>query len=390
MLRFSVRFFFHNRKRTFQAIMTLTLGLVIYIATTLLVRGYSSNISGMAEIIEPSDLLLISEDGKSLSESRIDIEVLNFLQEYSIQTPIVEVILPQIYMPITIKGETGLEINTHLRLLNISLFEQFQQHHYSFPLSEMYSGELILGQQTAYLISAGVGSIIQVQIEDLFVNDTFYLSSTDNYSIVNIIESGHEYDLELLGSIDTINLPESISYFSFIELRIGDKREIDTIIADIENQFENLNVMNEKQTQNFIQYATEDVIKTLTLLEIMFFILMLVSISYSIYTLVKESEEEIFTLRSIGATKNQIILLFMLQSLFIGVVAGLLSLIVGYLGVSGIVGIVTAVMSLPFIPLSINLGLIGTIFLFSLTLSIISGIYPAVKASQIRVIKEDL
>jgi len=370
--------------------MTLTLGLVIYIATTLLVRGYSSNISGMAEIIEPSDLLLISEDGKSLSESRIDIEVLNFLQEYSIQTPIVEVILPQIYMPITIKGETGLEINTHLRLLNISLFEQFQQHHYSFPLSEMYSGELILGQQTAYLISAGVGSIIQVQIEDLFVNDTFYLSSTDNYSIVNIIESGHEYDLELLGSIDTINLPESISYFSFIELRIGDKREIDTIIADIENQFENLNVMNEKQTQNFIQYATEDVIKTLTLLEIMFFILMLVSISYSIYTLVKESEEEIFTLRSIGATKNQIILLFMLQSLFIGVVAGLLSLIVGYLGVSGIVGIVTAVMSLPFIPLSINLGLIGTIFLFSLTLSIISGIYPAVKASQIRVIKEDL
>lgn len=390
MLRFSVRFFFHNRKRTYQAIMTLTLGLVIYIATTLLVRGYSSNISGMAEIIEPSDLLLISEDGKSLSESKIDSEVLDFLQEYAIQTPIVEVILPQIYVPITIRGETGVEINTHLRLLNISLFEQFQQHQYSFPLSEMYSGELILGQQTAYLISAGVGSIIQVQIEDLYVNDTFYLSTTNNYSIVNIIESGHEYDLELLGSIDTINLPESISYFSFIELRIGDKREIDTIISDIENQYDNLNVMNEKQTQNFIKYATEDVIKTLTLLEIMFFILMLVSISYSIYTLVKESEEEIFTLRSIGATKNQIILLFMLQSLFIGLIAGLLSLIVGYLGVSGIVGIVTAAMNLPFIPLSINFGLIGTIFLFSLTLSIISGIYPAIRASQIRVIKEDL
>ncbi len=390
MLKFSVRFFFHNRKRTYQAITTLTLGLVIYIATTLLVRGYSSNISGMAEIIEPSDLLLISQDGKSLSESKIDFEVLDYLQEYSIQTPIVEVILPQLYLPITIRGETGVEIYTHLRLLNISLFEKFQQHHYSFPLSEMEPEELIIGQQIAYLISAGVGSTIQVQIEDLYVNDTYYHSSSENFSITNIIESGHEYDLELMGAIDSFNFPVSITYFSFIELRIGDKREMDTIISDIENQYENLNVKNEKQTQNFIKYATEDVIKTLTLLEIMFFILMLVSISYSIYTLVKESEEEIFTLRSIGATKQQIILLFMLQSLFIGIISGLLSLIVGYLGVSGIVGVVTAAMNLPFLPLSLNFDLIGTIFLFSLTLSLVSGIYPSLKASQIRVIKEDL
>ena len=390
MLKFSVRFFFHNRKRTYQAIMTLTLGLVIYIATTLLVKGYSSNISGMAEIIEPSDLLLISEDGKSLSQSKINLEVLDFLQEYSIQTPIVEVILPQLYIPITIKGETGLQINTHLRLLNISLFEEFQQHHYSSPLGDMNADELIIGQQTAYLISAGVGSIIEIQIEDLYVNNSYFYSATENFSIVNIIESGHEYDLELLGSITTLPLPIEVPYFSFIELRISDKRQMDTIISDIENQYGNLNVLNEKQTQNFIRYATEDVIKTLTLLEIMFFILMLVSITYSIYTLVRESEEEIFTLRSIGATKSQIILLFMVQSLFIGFIAGLLSLIVGYLSVSGIVGIVTATLNLPFIPLSINLGLIGTIFLFSLTLSLVSGIYPSIKASQIRVIKEEL
>ena len=390
MLKFSVRFFFHNRKRTYQAIMTLTLGLVIYIATTLLVKGYSSNISGMAEIIEPSDLLLISEDGKSLSQSKINLEVLDFLQEYSIQTPIVEVILPQLYIPITIKGETGLQINTHLRLLNISLFEEFQQHHYSSPLGDMNADELIIGQQTSYLISAGVGSIIEIQIEDLYVNNSYFYSATENFSIVNIIESGHEYDLELLGSITTLPLPIEVPYFSFIELRISDKRQMDTIISDIENQYGNLNVLNEKQTQNFIRYATEDVIKTLTLLEIMFFILMLVSITYSIYTLVRESEEEIFTLRSIGATKSQIILLFMVQSLFIGFIAGLLSLIVGYLSVSGIVGIVTATLNLPFIPLSINLGLIGTIFLFSLTLSLVSGIYPSIKASQIRVIKEEL
>ena len=390
MLRFSVRFFFHNRKRTYQAIMTLTLGLVIYIATTLLVRGYSSNISGMAEIIEPSDLLLVIEDGKSLSESRINSEVLEYLEEYAVKTPIVEVILPQLYIPISVKGETGIVINTHLRLLNITEFEQFQTHHYTFSKFDLNPDELIIGQQIANLMSAGVGSILQVNIDDYHINDTFSLTSENNYSMVNIIESGHEYDLELIGSINSFNLNVEVDYYSFIELRILDRREISTIIADIEERYGQLQVMNEKQTQNFILYATEDVIKTLTLLEILFFILMLVSISYSIFTLVKESEEEIFTLRSIGATQNQIIVLFMLQSLYIGLISGLISLIVGYLGVSGIVGVVTAAMSLPFIPLSINLGLIGTIFLFSLTLSLVSGIYPAIKASQIRVIREDL
>jgi len=370
--------------------MTLTLGLVIYIATTLLVRGYSSNISGMAEIIAPSDLLLISEEGKSLSESKINLEVLDFLHQYSIQTPLVEVILPQLYIPIRIGGETGIEINTHIRLLNLTLFEEFQQHHYISPLSDVSAEELIIGKQTAYLVSAGIGSSINVQIENLYVNSSYQISLTENYTIINIIESGHEYDLELLGSLNSFAFPVNIPYFSFIELKISDIREMETVVTEIEERYENLDIMNEKQTQNFITYATEDVIKTLTLLEIMFFVLMLMSISYSIFTLVKESEEEIFTLRSIGATKSQIITLFMLQAFYIGVISAALSLIVGYLSVSGIVGIVTAIMNLPFIPLSLNMSLIGTIFLFSMILSILSGIYPAVKASQIRVIKEDL
>ena len=123
MLRFSIRFFFHNRKRTYQAILTLTLALVIYISTTLLVRGYSSNISGMAEIIQPSDLLLVIEDGKSLSESRIDFEVINFLEDYALTTPNLEVILPEIYIPIIVEGESGTRLSTHLRLLNIAEFE---------------------------------------------------------------------------------------------------------------------------------------------------------------------------------------------------------------------------------------------------------------------------
>ncbi len=117
---------------------------------------------------------------------------------------------------------------------------------------------------------------------------------------------------------------------------------------------------------------------------------MLISITYSIYTLVKESEEEIFILRSIGSTNTQIVVLFMMQALFIGIISAVLSLIVGYLAVSGIVASVSAFIGLPFLALRIDLQLIGVIFLFSISLSLVSGIYPAINAAKIRVIKEEL
>jgi ABC-type lipoprotein release transport system permease subunit len=165
---------------------------------------------------------------------------------------------------------------------------------------------------------------------------------------------------------------------------------VETIISEILAEFNNLELTEEKQTQNFIIYATDEVIRTLTLLEILFFVLMLVSITYSIFTLVKESEEEIFVLRSIGSTKFHIILLFMMQSLFIGVIAAILAIIVGYLGVSGVVAVVSAITGLPFIALNINAGLVGIIFLLSISLSMISGIYPSIEAAKIKVIREEL
>ncbi|MCG3215735.1 MAG: ABC transporter permease [Candidatus Heimdallarchaeota archaeon] len=390
MFRFIVRFFFHNRKRTYQAILTLTLALVIYIATILLVRGYASNISGMATTIQPSNFLLLVENGKSLSESRINQEVYSFLEEYSITTPNVEVILPQIYLPVLVKGETGESRLTHLRLLNFTTFEHFQHHSYTYPVSEPGDNELIMGQHMKSQLTSGVGAQIQIEIENLYVNSSFTTSFIGNYTVKNIIESGHEYDIEILGSIEYFQFNVTLDYYSIIELRVLDTREIETIKEEILDEFNFLEIIEEKQTQNFINYATEEVIQTLTLLQILFFVLMLISITYSIYTLVKESEEEIFILRSIGSTNTQIVVLFMMQALFIGVISAVLSLIVGYLAVSGIVASVSAFIGLPFLALRIDLQLIGVIFLFSVSLSLVSGIYPAINAAKIRVIKEEL
>ncbi len=389
MLRFIVRFFFHNRKRTYQATLTLTLALVIYLATVLLVGGYAANISGMANIIQPSHYLLITENQKSFSDSRIDIEVIAFLEEYSETTPNVNIILPQLYFPISVVGETGIEIDTHLRLLNFTTFHQYHNPKYTYSFEPPESNELIMGQQIVNFLTAGAGAIVGVESSIITINSSSSFYIKDNYTITNILETGQEFDIEVLGSINDFFINTTLNYVSFIELFILDTREVGTIIEEITMKFDGLEITEEKQTQNFIRYATEEVVKTLTLLEIMFFALMLVSITYSIYTLVKESEEEIFILRSIGATRGQIILLFMMQALFIGVISAVLSLFIGYFAVSGIVGLVSAFIGLPFLSMNINAATVGIIFLFAISLSIVSGIYPSIVASKIKVIRED-
>ncbi|MFW9852363.1 MAG: ABC transporter permease [Candidatus Thorarchaeota archaeon] len=389
MLRFIVRFFFHNRKRTYQATLTLTLALVIYLATVLLVGGYATNISGMANIIQPSHYLLITENQKSLSESRIDEDVISFLEEYSETTPNVNIILPQLYFPVSVTGETGTQINTHLRLLNFTLFHQYHKPKYTYSFEPPEKNEIIMGQQIVNLLTAGVGAIVEVESPPISINSTLSFQINDNYTVSNMLETGQEFDIEVLGSINEFTLNATLDYVSFIELFILDTREVHTIIEEITAEFDNLEITEEKQTQNFIRYATEEVVTTLTLLEIMFFVLMLVSITYSIYTLVKESEEEIFILRSIGATRGQIILLFMMQALFIGAISAVLSLFIGFFAVSGIVGLVSAFIGLPFLSMNINASTVGIIFLFAISLSVVSGIYPSIVASKIKVIRED-
>ncbi|MHA1400413.1 MAG: ABC transporter permease [Candidatus Heimdallarchaeaceae archaeon] len=380
MLSFSIRFFFHNKKRTFQAVLILTLALVIYIATTLLVRGYSANIGGMASVLTPSNQLLIIESGKSLSESRIENEVVHFLEDYVETTPNIEVILAQKYIPIRILGENGKLKETHLRLVNLTFFELYEKHKYLYELTTLNASEIIIGQYLSSLLSTDRGSEIQIFFPGYNTNTSAQVS--------NIINSKKEYDIEILANLNSF--PEfNRDYYSFIELRIKDTSEIELIRNEIKKKFPFLDILEEKQTQQFILYATEDVIRTLTLLQSLFFILMLVSITYSIYTLVRESEKEIFILRSIGSTNIDIMLLFMMQALYIGTLSAILALAGGYLFICAIVAVVSATADLPFIALTLYPNLVGLIFIFAISLSVISGIYPSMVAAKIRVIKEE-
>jgi putative ABC transport system permease protein len=106
-----------------------------------------------------------------------------------------------------------------------------------------------------------------------------------------------------------------------------------------------------------------------------------IGIMNTMYTSVTERTREIGVMKAIGATKRQILALFMIESGMVGMIGGLLGATVG-IGLSYVAGVaIRRSVSIPFQPyVSIEL-MLGSVF-FSFIIGMISGALPARKASR--------
>lgn len=106
-----------------------------------------------------------------------------------------------------------------------------------------------------------------------------------------------------------------------------------------------------------------------------------IGIMNTMYTSVTERTREIGVMKAVGATKKQILALFIIESGMVGMIGGLLGATVG-IGISyAAAAIIKNSVSIPFQPyVSIELVL-GAIF-FSFIVGMISGALPARKASK--------
>jgi len=101
-----------------------------------------------------------------------------------------------------------------------------------------------------------------------------------------------------------------------------------------------------------------------------------IGIANTMFMSVTERRREIGILKSIGAEENEILLLFLIESSLIGVSGGLLGLALAYLlgyVISAVAGI----------GVSISPLVVAGAVIFSATIGIISGVYPARQAAEL-------
>ena len=73
-----------------------------------------------------------------------------------------------------------------------------------------------MGQQIVNLLTAGVGAIVEVESPTITINSSSSFHINNNYTVTNILETGQEFDIEILGSINDFFLNTTLNYVSFI------------------------------------------------------------------------------------------------------------------------------------------------------------------------------
>ena len=106
-----------------------------------------------------------------------------------------------------------------------------------------------------------------------------------------------------------------------------------------------------------------------------------IGIMNTMYTSVTERTREIGVMKAVGATKKQILGLFMIESGIFGMIGGLIGATVG-IALSYIAGaLIRQTVSIPFTPY-VSVELIAGSVIFSFVVGVISGTLPARKAAK--------
>lgn len=109
-----------------------------------------------------------------------------------------------------------------------------------------------------------------------------------------------------------------------------------------------------------------------------------VGIMNTMYTSVLERTKEIGVMKAIGATNNQILFLFLIESGLLGLVGGLIGIGLG-IGLAKAAELIAgAAIGTPLLKASINPSLIIGALCFSIIIGGLSGIFPAKQASNLK------
>ncbi|MDN7025120.1 ABC transporter permease [Methanoculleus sp. FWC-SCC1] len=181
--------------------------------------------------------------------------------------------------------------------------------------------------------------------------------------------------------------------YSQVVVKVGDLDEVGEVKAAIEQQLnrreEEVDVLDSREILE-IYYETSDAISVFLIgIGAVSLFVASVSILNVMIISVTERTREIGLMRSIGAEKREVMVMFLYESLILGiagsVVGGLVSVVVGYYVTASVAGFLTGFVAADGGTAILSPAAIGYIVfgvLFGIAASVIAGLYPAWKAAQ--------
>ena len=265
------------------------------------------------------------------------------------------------------------------------------------------NNSIIIGSGVANKLRVNVGDDLNVYTQFNHPNNTKMIQFREKYKVTAIFDVGiYEYN----------NAYTFINLSNFLNTLVqSNKRDINvnTIRIKLPDPLKS-HIFTSRFNNKSNMYYAQDWSKTHESLfiainnekRVMFIILMLIvaiaafNIVSSLLMLVTNKEKDIAVLITLGATRSDITIIFLLQGLFLGLIGIFMGVILGVILAFNIDLIVTEIEALfdfnlmpadiyhlTKIPYMIKYGDILSIVIYTSILTIVSAIYPAIKASKI-------
>ena len=94
-------------------------------------------------------------------------------------------------------------------------------------------------------------------------------------------------------------------------------------------------------------------------------------------------KKAIIKMKAIGAKNKDILLIFLIESGFLGIIGGFFGVLLG-LGIGKLVGVIAFQSGFQFLKIEVNFGLIIFGLVFAFFVGMISGAIPAYQASKLK------
>ncbi|MBN2695351.1 ABC transporter permease [bacterium] len=212
------------------------------------------------------------------------------------------------------------------------------------------------------------------------------------FEIVGIVNTGmYDFDNNYLyiSLIDAHRLFDTEGKVKGIEVKIENIKDVDSISTDIKLKLGNypyvVSTFKEMYSNLFrsLQYQKFFI----GLVMIIIIILASFSIIGTLLIFVTEKEKDIALLKAMGVSKLELTKLFMFEGGMIGLLGILIGILIAFLilfGISSInIELNPDIYNITYIPISINLLEFVSVILITLFISILSTIYPALKAATL-------
>jgi putative ABC transport system permease protein len=254
-------------------------------------------------------------------------------------------------------------------------------------ISSSDSGSVILGNDfltdNGYDKDIRAGSVLDIQGKKFRVQGILKKMSSFQFNTAIFMP---EKDMK-----DLFNIKDEID---FIVLQVDDKDNLDRIANDISEKLRRDRNLDKGEEDFSVETPVQALGAVKTILNVINIIVVGIAaisllvggigITNTFFTSVLERTKEIGTMKAVGAKNKDILIIFLIESAILGLAGGIIGVILGLALAFSVSSIANSAFGDTILAVQISYPLILSSILFSCLIGIISGIIPALQASNLK------